>query len=81
MADVPRAARDPQLAARNMLLEVIDSEGDIVHVLGNPLKFSATRAEVRVPPPMVGEHTEEVLKELLHMEKDEVERLRDLGVV
>lgn len=81
VADIPRATRDPQLAARNMLLEVVDSEGDMVHVLGNPLKFSATPVDVRVPPPRVSEHTGEVLSELLHMDKGEVENLRELGVL
>ncbi len=58
---VAEALEDPQLAARNMIVEIARQDRGVVKVLGNPVKLSRTPAEIRRPPPKLGEHTEEVL--------------------
>ncbi len=50
-------------------------------LLNMPFKFSETPAEVRIRPPLTGEHTTEVLSDLLGYSKDEIEGLRQEGVV
>jgi crotonobetainyl-CoA:carnitine CoA-transferase CaiB-like acyl-CoA transferase len=50
-------------------------------VVGNPLKFSETPLEYKRPPPLLGEHTAEVLRDLLGMADAEIERLTQQGVV
>jgi formyl-CoA transferase len=55
----------PQVEAREMLVHMQHSEIGDLRLVGSPLKFSDTPAEYKFPPPRLGEHTEEVLKELL----------------
>jgi crotonobetainyl-CoA:carnitine CoA-transferase CaiB-like acyl-CoA transferase len=45
------------------------------------MRFSATPLEYRIPPPLLGEHTEEVLREVLGKSAAEIARLRAKGVV
>ena len=56
---IDQVLRDPQLAAREMLVGIPTSEGD-VKVPGNPVKLSGVPALADAPPPALGEHTEAV---------------------
>ena len=55
----------PQVEARKMLIHMKHPTIGDLPLVGSPLKFSETPAEYKLPPPMLGEHTEQVLKELL----------------
>jgi len=61
---VPEALRDPQVEARQMLLDLGDPEMKGLRVLGNPIKLSRDGARPSRRAPRLGEHTEEVLAEL-----------------
>jgi len=61
---VADALGDPQVAARQMLLDFGDPEMGGVHVLGNPIKLSENGAQPNRRPPRLGEHTREILEEL-----------------
>jgi crotonobetainyl-CoA:carnitine CoA-transferase CaiB-like acyl-CoA transferase len=52
-----------------------------VRMVANPVKFSATPVAHGTPPPLLGEHTEEVLSAVLGMEAGDVARLRKEGIV
>jgi crotonobetainyl-CoA:carnitine CoA-transferase CaiB-like acyl-CoA transferase len=54
----------PQVEAREMLIHMQHSEIGDLRLVGSPLKFSDTPVEYKLPPPRLGEHTEDVLKEL-----------------
>ncbi len=74
---------DPQILHRGMRL-TMDYPGmkdGQVELIGNPVKFSETPVDYRRPPPTVGQHTEEVLQELLDMTPDEIGALREAGVI
>ena len=61
---VPEAFATPQAAAREMVLEVDHPVAGPIKLAGFPYKLSATPAAIRRPPPLLGQHTAEVLAEL-----------------
>jgi crotonobetainyl-CoA:carnitine CoA-transferase CaiB-like acyl-CoA transferase len=78
---IPEVFEHPQRQARELVLETHHPAAGPVHTPGFPYKLSDTPAEVRRPPPQLGEHTEEVLTEVLDYSPDDVQRLRDLNVL
>ncbi|MFP4419802.1 MAG: CaiB/BaiF CoA transferase family protein [Desulfococcaceae bacterium] len=72
---------DPQVLARNMRVEVPHPTAGTVALAGSPIKLSETPTTVRRHPPLLGEHTEEVLRELLGMGASEIAALRKSGAV
>jgi CoA:oxalate CoA-transferase len=71
---IPQAAEYPQVKAREMLVEVESERGNRLKISSTPLKLSRTPAAIRGGPPPVGRHTRDVLRDLLGLEEDEVER-------
>lgn len=61
---VSRAAADPQVRERQMILEVQDPQAGPVKIAGLPIKFSRSACPIDRPAPELGAHTGEVLKEL-----------------
>ncbi len=80
---VPEAFDDPQAVARGMTVEMAHAfaAGGKVNLVGNPIKMSETPVEYRLPPPLLGEHTDEVLQEAAGLSADEIADLRAQGVV
>lgn len=72
---------DPQLRSRDMLLELNDPDFGTTKVTGIPFKLPETPAEIKTPAPKLGEHTEEILTSLLDYSKEEVDRLREQGII
>jgi formyl-CoA transferase len=58
------ALADPQVGARQMVVEVEDSSGSVTRTLGSPIKMSATPPRLARRAPKLGEHTREVLHEV-----------------
>jgi glutaryl-CoA transferase len=77
---VAEALADPQALARAMVETIEHPAAGAFRALGVPFKLAGTPARVRRPPPTLGQHTEEVLREL-GLEAGEVARLRDGGVI
>lgn len=80
---VEQAFADPQLQSRGMRISVphpLAGEGT-VDLIGNPIKYSATPVEYRMAPPFLGQHTDEVLKQMLDLPAAEIARLRAAGVI
>jgi crotonobetainyl-CoA:carnitine CoA-transferase CaiB-like acyl-CoA transferase len=78
---VDQVFQDPQVLHRGMVQEVEHPTAGRVKLVGIPVKFSATPGEIRQPPPLLGQHTEEVLGGLLGLSAQEIETLRAQGVV
>jgi crotonobetainyl-CoA:carnitine CoA-transferase CaiB-like acyl-CoA transferase len=72
---------DPHVQARNMVVEMPHASGETVQVIANPVKLSATPPDYRSPPPVLGQHTEEVLGGLLGMPAAEIAKLREKGIL
>lgn len=66
----------PQVLHRDMLMEVDHPTAGRVRMAGIPVKFSLTPATVRRPPPLLGEHSENVLKNWLGMSADAIDELK-----
>jgi len=81
VAEVCQAARNEQLWSRDMIFRSKDSDGDEIYLLGYPAKFSVSPVTMRYAPPTVGEHTDEVLSEVLGVSDADIKRLHDSGVV
>ncbi|MDP6767266.1 MAG: CaiB/BaiF CoA-transferase family protein [Arenicellales bacterium] len=74
---------DAQVAARGMKIEMNHpaTGGEPLSLIGSPSKMSVTEVSYRHAPPMLGQHTEEVLEELLGIDAAECNRLREQGVI
>jgi len=74
---------DPQVQARGVVVEMPreGAEGGRVKVIANPVRLSETPADYRIAPPTLGEHTDEVLGELLGLDAAAIAGLRERGVV
>ena len=72
--------RDPQVRARDMLVDLEDPELGTIHNIGIPVKLSATPGRIRHRAPALGEHGREILQEFGFSEGDAEELIR-AGVV
>jgi crotonobetainyl-CoA:carnitine CoA-transferase CaiB-like acyl-CoA transferase len=75
------ADEDPQLKQRGYFVELAHPEVGVKQHCGIPWKMSRTECAVRAPAPCIGQHTDEVLADLLGYSKDEITRLRDQGAL
>ncbi|MSP38100.1 MAG: CoA transferase [Deltaproteobacteria bacterium] len=71
----------PQVLHRNMLVEVDHPTAGKLRMAGIPVKFSATPASVRLPPPLLGEHSGEVLSNWLGMASEQIDQLKKEKVI
>jgi crotonobetainyl-CoA:carnitine CoA-transferase CaiB-like acyl-CoA transferase len=72
---------DPHVQAREMVVEMAHGSGETVKVIANPVKLSATPPSYRSAPPVLGEHTEEVLASVLKMSASDIAALREKGIL
>ena len=78
---IDQVFENEQVLAREMKIEMDHPLADKpVSLIGNPIKMSATPATFRTPPPTMGQHTDEVLAELLDLSEEERQALKDRGV-
>jgi len=78
---IDKVMEDPQVMARNMILEVDHPIAGTVKVPGSPIKMSDNKDEIRMPSPVLGQHTEEILKEVLNLTDTEINVLKDTKVL
>jgi crotonobetainyl-CoA:carnitine CoA-transferase CaiB-like acyl-CoA transferase len=78
---VAEALSDPQTEARQMIETVAHPTIGDLRLTGMPYKFSGTPASLRRPPPLLGEHTEEILREELGLDAAAIAALRRDGVI
>jgi formyl-CoA transferase len=72
---------DPQLLFRGMLAEVPHPTAGTVKMVASPMKLSQTPCDINRHPPLLGEHTEEILQERCGLSAAEIESLRQNGVI
>ncbi len=81
--DIAQVFADPQVQARGMRVDLphpLAGEGT-VPLIANPVKMSATPPDYRHPPPLLGQHTEELLRELIGATPETIAGWRAAGII
>ena len=79
---IDRVFADPQVEARGMQIRMPHPlAGEDVRLVGSPIRLSATPVSYRRAPPTLGQHTDEVLAEVLGLSEDERDALHEEGVI
>ena len=80
---VSEAFDDPQVMHRDMRISMAHSQAGsgTVDLIGNPVKLSKTPVSYRLAPPVLGEHTDQVLEELLELDAQQISELRLNGII
>ena len=81
VARVSELVDHPQLAHRGQVLQMQHPKAGTVPMQGFSVRFAASPMRLRHVPPMLGQHTDEVLGEWLALERDQIEQLRQSKVV
>lgn len=67
--------------ARGMVQEMDHEFCGPIKMVNTPVKYSESKPSIRSVPPMLGQHTDEVLREVLGMSESEIEGLKEEGAV
>lgn len=78
---VEAALNDPHLLSRGLIGETMLPDGSPLRYVNSPVQLSETPAALRYPPPALGQHTAEVLREVLGMSDERIAVLREQGSV
>ena len=79
--DIKGTINHEHVLARNMIEEVQHPACGPVKLVNHPVKYSRVEPKIRSPPPLLGQHTDEVLRELLRFGEAEIKELREQKVV
>jgi crotonobetainyl-CoA:carnitine CoA-transferase CaiB-like acyl-CoA transferase len=74
---------DPQVKSRDMVIEMDHpaTGSKKAKLIASPIKMSETPVDYRLPPPLLGEHTDDILQQKLGISADEIASLREKGVI
>ena len=78
---VAEVCESPHLQARGMVVKLPHPKAGEITVMGVPIRLSDTPGAASMPPPLLGQHTEEILARLLRFPKGKAKQLRATGVV
>ncbi|MFF5989946.1 CaiB/BaiF CoA transferase family protein [Prauserella flavalba] len=79
--NIAEVVEDPQIAARDMVVDVEYPEFGELRMFGSPIKLGGTPAEPRGLAPKVGEHADTVLRALTDLDEESIALLREKGVI
>jgi len=72
---------DPHIRYRKMLVEIDQPAVGKIKIAGSPIHLSETPGGVYAPAPLLGQHSEEILRNILHFSPEKIDRLRREGVI
>jgi formyl-CoA transferase len=79
--NIRQVFEEPQVVARGMKIELQHPTAGKVPLVANPMRFSATPLKHEAPPPTLGQHTDEILRDVLNLGAADIARLRAGGIV
>lgn len=80
--NLKEALEEPQVAAREMLIEMEHPlKKHNYKIIGSPFKMSKTPVAYEHAPPLLGQHTKEILSQYLNLEEQDLENLSDKGII
>ncbi|MGE0358986.1 MAG: CaiB/BaiF CoA transferase family protein [Burkholderiales bacterium] len=79
--DIAQVYEEPQVQARGVRIEAEHPVAGRLPMVASPMRFSGTPLEHKVAPPVLGQHTEEVLSKVLGMSAEAIARLRAAGAI
>ena len=79
--DIAQVFEEPQVQARGVKIELHHPVAGPLPLVASPMRFSGTPLEYRLPPPLLGEHTDEVLRGVLGKTEAEISSLRSEGAI
>lgn len=78
--DIAQTFEHPQVKHRKMKLDLPHPQAGTVPSVANPIKFSATPIEYKSAPPLLGQHTQDILSTLGGLSEAEIAALKDKGI-
>jgi crotonobetainyl-CoA:carnitine CoA-transferase CaiB-like acyl-CoA transferase len=79
--NIAQVFEEPQVQARGVKIELDHAAAGKLPLVASPMRFSGTPLQYRLAPPLLGEHTDEVLRDLLGKSNAEIAQLRADGVL
>lgn len=78
---IDKILKDPQVIAREMIVDIVHPIAGQLQIPGVPIKLSQTPGKIRIPSPVLGEHTEEILMDFLGYGEEEIQELKQNKVI
>ncbi|KAG0373188.1 hypothetical protein BGX24_012032 [Mortierella sp. AD032] len=79
--NIAQTFEHPQVIARDMIQEIEHPTAGRIKMTGPAVKYSETKPSIRIPPPLLGQHTEEVLKDVLGYDEEQIWELKEKRAV
>jgi CoA:oxalate CoA-transferase len=79
--NMKQICEDPHIAYRKMLVEIDQPRVGKMHIASSPIKMTETPGQVYAPAPLLGQHTDEVLKSLLGYSDETIAQLKKEGII
>lgn len=79
--DVPTSLNDPQIQARGLIHQIPLNDEYLLNLIGPPVKFSGTPAMVTLPPPLLGQHTDHILSDILRLDDATISAYHQSSVI
>lgn len=78
---ITEALSQPQSVAREMVVETEHQTLGAIRIVNRPIKFPGSPQPVPTAPPVLGQHTDEILRDVLNLDPDQIARLRDAQAI